>query len=108
MASTPDGPRYVASLQDVTDTSCYKDFFEGEVFEEAKAKAEEAADKHQRSTLVYDRKLMAITHKKVIEKAKTEVEKPVPPRRGRKKGIERKGVIPDGGKTKKVTTEDYF
>ena len=50
-----DGKRYVASLQDVTDSSCYKDFFESNTFTEAKEKADEAAEKHQRSALVFDR-----------------------------------------------------
>lgn len=84
MASTPDGPRYVASLQDVVDLSCYKDFFESEKFENAKVKAEDAAEKHQRSAIVYDRKLMAITHKKVIEKEKPEIVKPKQLKRGKK------------------------
>lgn len=95
MASTPDGPRYIASLQDVIDLSCYKDFFESEKFEVAKVKAEDAAEKHQRSAIVYDRKLMAITHKKVIEKEKKVEEKPQP-KKGKK------------SKEKKITKDDYF
>jgi len=98
-----DGPRYVASLQDVTDKQCYKDFFEGDKFEEAKQKAEDAAEKYQRSSLVYDRKLMAITHKKVIELKKIEEKPAPPPRRGRG----RKKVETDESK-KKVSKDDYF
>jgi hypothetical protein len=104
MASTPDGPRYVAGLQDVADTSCYKDFFENEVFEKVKENADAAADKNQRTAIVYDRKLMAITHKKVIVKTVEEVVPPLP-KKGKKKvapKIERKCP------KKEITKDDYF
>ena len=87
MASTPDGPRYVASLQDVTDPSCYKDFFEGEKQEEAKERAEAKAKEAGRSTLVYDRKAMAIIHKVVVSLSSVNSPQPVVPslKRGRRK-----------------------
>jgi hypothetical protein len=69
-----DGLRYVASLQSETDQCCYKDFFEGTKYEEAKQKADEAADKNKRSALVYDRELMEITYKKVVESTTKVVE----------------------------------
>jgi hypothetical protein len=78
MASTPDGPRYVASLQDVADPVCYKDFFEGEKQEEAKEKAEAKAQEAGRSTLVYDRKAMAIIHKVTVERADAPAAKVAP------------------------------
>lgn len=103
-----DGLRYTASLQDKTEKCCYKDFFESEKLEEAKKECDEAADNNKRSAIVYDRKLMEIVHRKVIETEKKE-EKSVapPPRRGRKKvepKIERKNETPE----KKRTNDDYF
>ena len=63
MASTADGPRFVAALQDPTDTCCYKDFFESEVRFEAVDEAQAAADKEKRKAIVYDRKNMEITER---------------------------------------------
>ena len=63
MASTPDGRRYVAGLQDTVDPCCYKDFYEGEKQGEAIEKAQAAADKHRRKAIVYDRKGMGIIHR---------------------------------------------
>lgn len=103
MASTPDGPRYVASITSCSDLSCYKDFFESEKLEEAKEKADEAALKYQFSALVYDRKVGGIIYKKVIEMGNKEPELKVvpPPRRGRKP----KKVLP---LKKEITKDDYF
>lgn len=50
-----DGKRFVASLQDATDLCCYKDFFESNTLIAAKEKANAAAEKYQRSVLVFDR-----------------------------------------------------
>lgn len=104
-----DGPRFVASLQDVTDLQCYKDFFESEKLSEAKEKADEAAEKHKRSVLVFDRMLCEITYKKVVEQEKKPeaVKAPTPPpRRGKKKEpvVEPKVEKPK----KKITKDDYF
>ncbi len=90
MAKEPwqdDGKRYVASLQDTIDKSCYKDFFECDTFKEAQEKADASAEKHQRNALVYDRKEQNITYKKVIESKDTPEIKPPAPKskRGRKK-----------------------
>ena len=98
-----DGLRYTASLQDKTDKSCYKDFFESEKLEDAKKECDEAADKNQRSAIVYDRKLMSIVHRKVIETVKKEEEKAVPARKGKKK-VEPKIETVE----KKRTNDDYF
>ncbi len=104
--------RYTASLQDKTDFSCYKDFFESEKLEEAKKECDTAADKNQRSAIVFDRKLPGIVHRKVIEREKVE-EKSVPappvptPKRGRKKAepkVERRNETSE----KKRTNDDYF
>jgi len=115
-----DGPRFVASLQDVTDFQCYKDFFESQKLNEAQAKADEAAEKHQRSAIVFDRKLMEIVHRKVIErekkpeiKEKPEIKAPLPPpisKRGKKKPVEVEPVVePKVEKPKKkITKDDYF
>lgn len=115
-----DGKRYTASLQDVTDKQCYKDFFESDTFEAAKQACDEAAEKHQRSAIVFDRKAPGITHRKVIQSVavKEEVKTPSPPpRRGRKKvenpvtevPVERK-VEESKPKSKKkvITKDDYF
>lgn len=90
MAKEPwqeDGKRYVTSLQDTVDLSCYKDFFECDTFKQAQEKADEAAEKHQRNALVFDRKEHGTVYKKVIEsKDKPEVKVPPPKiKRGRKK-----------------------
>jgi hypothetical protein len=100
-----DGPRYVAGLQDKTDISCYKDFFEGDKAEEARQKAEDAAERHQRSTIVFDRKMQEIIHRKVIASKTEVVEKPAPQqkRRGRKKTEE-----PKVEEKKAHSKEDYF
>lgn len=101
-----DGLRYTAGLQDKTDKCCYKDFFESDKLDEAKKECDDAADNNQRSAIVYDRKLMEIVYRKVIETDKKE-EKPVPPRRGRRKAepkIERKNETAE----KKRSNDDYF
>jgi hypothetical protein len=103
-----DGKRFVASLQDVIEPQCYKDFFESDKLNEAQEKADEAAEKHQRSVLIFDRQRCEISYKKVIEKEKKEPEKVLPPRRGRKKvepKIERKVATVQ---KKKITKDDYF
>lgn len=104
-----DGKRFVAALQDVTDPQCYKDFFESDKLCDAKEKADEAAEKYQRSVLVFDREQCETSYKKVIEKEKKEPEKKVPlPRRGRKKAepkVERKVEEP---KKKVINKDDYF
>lgn len=51
-----DGLRYVVSLQDVKDTSLYKDIFETNKHEEAKRKADDAVAKNNRSVIIFDRK----------------------------------------------------
>jgi len=95
-----DGKRFVASLQDVKDFSCYKDFFESDTLVAAKEKADEAAEKHQRSVLVFDREQSEVTYKKVIDnQKKVEVKPEPPPRRGRKKAEPKK---------KQITKDDYF
>ena len=94
-----DGLRYVVSLQDVKDINCYKDFFESEKLDDAKKECEETADKNKRSAVVYDRKVMEIVHRKVIEGEKPAEKEKVPaPKRGRKKAepkIERKRTNAD-------------
>jgi hypothetical protein len=104
-----DGLRYTAGLQDATDVCCYKDFFESEKLDEAKRECEEAAARSQRSAIVYDRKLMEIVYRKVIEREKkVEEKKALPPRRGRRKTeskIERKIETTE---KKKITKDDYF
>ena len=60
-----DGPRYVSGLQDIKESNCYKDFFEGENEKEAIEKAQEEADKVKRKAIVYDRKEMKIIHRLV-------------------------------------------
>jgi pyruvate/2-oxoacid:ferredoxin oxidoreductase alpha subunit len=103
-----DGKRFVAALQDVIDPQCYKDFFESDKLCDAKAKADEAAEKYQRSVLVFDREQCETSYKKVIEKEKKEPEKVLPPRRGRKKvelKVERKVEEP---KKKVINKDDYF
>lgn len=92
-----DGPRYVSSLQSPDDPCCYKDFHECSVFEEAKQKADEAVSKNNRSALVYDRKLMAVTYKNAVETKQLE-EKPV---KEKKRGVRTK---PKRG----IAKEDYF
>ena len=99
-----DGLRYQASLQNVTDVCCYKDFFESEKLDEAKKECDEAAERSQRSAVVYDRKLMTIVHRKVIEREKKSEEKnALPPKRGKKPVIERRSET-----KKKITNDDYF
>ena len=105
-----DGPRFVASLQDVTDKSCYKDFFESEKLEVTKQKADDAAEKYQRSVIIFDRKMMEITYRKVIQ-LEVIPEKTPPPRRGRRKvepKIERKVEEAPKPKKKVITKDDYF
>ena len=90
MASTPDGPRYTASLQDATDTCCYKDFFETEVRREATEKAQEAADREKRKAIVYDRKEMEICERLYpkefkLPDADATVSAPIAPRRQSKR-----------------------
>lgn len=112
-----DGKRYTASLQDVTDKQCYKDFFESDTCEAAKKACDEAAEKYQRSAIVFDRKSPGIIHRKVIQSvAQEEVKKPSPPpRRGKKKvetsemPVESKVEEPKSKPKKKVITkDDYF
>jgi len=62
------GPRYVASLQDTKERTCFKDFHEGEKLEEAKQQADKAGKKHCREALVYDRIAMQIIYKFIPEK----------------------------------------
>jgi len=61
-----EDPRYVVSLQTVDDRSCYKDFFETNKLEEAKKEADEAAERSQRSTLVFDRKFGTVYNKEIV------------------------------------------
>lgn len=101
MASTPDGPRYVASLQDVKDRQCYKDFYESEKQEETKQQADEAAEKAGRSAIVFDRKMHEIIHRKVIQRADDPVPKAPPPpkpKKGKKVKEEKK----------KLNNDDFF
>jgi hypothetical protein len=61
-------PRYVAGLRDVTDSSCYKDFFESDTLEEAQKEADFAAEKHGRNTIVFDRRPFGdIVYRKVVQ-----------------------------------------
>jgi len=105
-----DGLRYTASLQDKTDFSCYKDFFESEKLEEAKTECDEAADKNQRSAIVFDRKLPGIVYRKVIEREKKEEVKavPAPARKGKKKAEPPKVEQKNETSEKKRTNDDYF
>lgn len=68
--------RYVASLQDVADRTCYKDFFESNKFEETRQKADDEAEKYQRSTVVFDRQ-HGIVYKKEVKRAGDEAIKVV-------------------------------
>jgi hypothetical protein len=97
-----EGPRYVAGLRDKTDLCCYKDFFETEKFEEAKQEADAAADKNKRNTIVYDRKLMEITYRKVVQ----EEVKAAPPKPQKvfRKGKAKKEEEPSKGPSK----DDFF
>jgi hypothetical protein len=105
-----DGKRFVASLQDVTDKSCYKDFFESEKLDETKQKVDEAVEKYQRSAIVFDRKMVEVIYRKVIQSKEVEPAKTLPPRRGRRKAepkIERK-VEHVEPKKKVINKDDYF
>ena len=61
--ATSDGPRFVTSLRDVKDTTCYKDFFETETLSKAKERADEKALEVSRPVLVYDRLLGQIIYR---------------------------------------------
>jgi hypothetical protein len=110
MAKAPweeDGKRYVAGLQNATDPSCYNDIFESDTFTEAKQKADEAAEKHQRNAIVFDRKNPCDNwYKKVIEKKedKPPVAVKPPPQKSRR-GRKAKSEEP---KPKKDPKDDYF
>ena len=104
MASTLDGPRYIAGIQDEKDKCCYKDFFETETLYEAKEKADEKSEKVNRSAIVFDRKLMEIVHRKVIEVAvESPKKKPEIQRRGKKKKLTN-----EEKRKEKSDTDEYF
>lgn len=63
--------RYVVSLQDEKDKTCYKDLEEFDVFENAKLKAQELSDKFNRSTIIWDKKTSFITER-IVKEQKTE------------------------------------
>jgi hypothetical protein len=98
-----EGPRYVAGLRDKTDLCCYKDFFETEKFEEAKQEADAAADKNKRNTIVYDRKLMEITYRKVVQE-EVKAAPPPKPQKVFRKGKAKKEEEPSKGPSK----DDFF
>jgi hypothetical protein len=76
-------PRYVASIQDEKDKTCYKDFFESNKLDQTKVKAEQESKDVGRSVIIFDRKGFGIIERYVIEQEKVEVEKK-PIKRGRK------------------------
>lgn len=121
-----EDPRYVVSLQTVDDKSCYKDFFETDKLEEAKREADEAAERSQRSTLVFDRKFGTVYKKeivrsndsvvkpvakhqptRVIKKAPVEESSPpeAPVKRGRGRPPKNKVVE---AKKQQISSDDYF
>jgi len=103
MASTPDGPRYVTGIQDEKEKCCYKDFYETETLYEAKEKADEKSDKVNRSAIVFDRKLMEIVHRKVVQTVVGVPKKPELPHRGKKKKVK-----PEVKPEVKPSDDDYF
>ena len=104
-----DGKRYTAALQDKTDKCCYKDFEEFDTFEPAKQACDAAAERNQRSAIVYDRKMPGIIHKKVIHSAQDEVKNPAPlPHRGKRKAAETPVEEPKPKPKKKIAQDDFF
>jgi hypothetical protein len=122
-----EDPRYVVSLQTVDDRSCYKDFFETNKLEEAKREADEAAERSQRSTLVFDRKFGTVYKKEIIRPNDTvakpvanpqptriikkaapveELEVEAPVKRGR--GRPPKNKVPEKVKKQQISDDDYF
>jgi hypothetical protein len=86
--STPDGPRFVASIQDAKDKSLYKDFFESEKLGETKLRAEQEVAAVGRPALIFDRHEHWVIDKILPEGEAVEPpkeEKPSPKRRGRPK-----------------------
>jgi hypothetical protein len=75
-------PRYVASIQDEKDQSCYKDFYESDKLDQAKLKAEQESKDVGRSVIIFDRKGMGIIDRYVIEQEK----KPEPEKKLVKRG----------------------
>lgn len=117
-----EDPRYVVSLQTVDDRSCYKDFFETNKLEEAKREADEAAEKNQRSTLVFDRKFGTVYKKEIVKPddavaksvaksqparvvKKSPVEEPLEAPTAKKRGRPKKEVK---AKKQQTPNEDYF
>lgn len=108
-------PRYVVGLQTVDDRSCYKDFFETDKLEEAKREADEAAERSQRSTLVFDRKFGTVYKKEIVRPNDTVVKpvaKPQPTRVVKKAPVEETPVETEAlpakkkrGRPKKVVEE---
>jgi hypothetical protein len=81
-------PRYVASIQDKKDETCYKDFYESDRLDQVKAKAEQESKEAGRSVIVFDRKGLGIIERYVVEKAELKVFNPAekkqkPIKRGR-------------------------
>ena len=93
-----DGPRYVTGLRDTVDLSCYKDILESDKYDEAKDKADLAAEKHQRNTIVFDRQDNGIIYRKVVQ---VETKIPPPPPKPQKQLRKRKPEV-------KVEKNAYF
>lgn len=76
--STPDGPRYTASLQTIKDKTCYKDFFESEKLAETTEAAKAEALKTGRAAMIFDRRVHEVIQRipaKEIEKTEEVVKK---------------------------------
>ena len=84
--STPDGPRFVASLQDVKNKCLYKDFFESEKLGETKLRAQEAMEGHKRKVIIFDRVEHEIIERLDPEAPEEDIpeESSQPKKRGRK------------------------
>lgn len=84
--STPDGPRYVAGIQDAKDKTCYKDFFESEKLSEVKEVAK--ADNNGLEIIIFDRNLQQIieriTPEKTLAEEPKQENKPLTRRKRRK------------------------
>ena len=86
--SCMDGPRYVVSLQDPEDKCRYVDFFETEVFKDAKDEALDIALdelENKRATIIFDRKIQFIVLRSDPGREEEAEEQPVKKRRKTRK-----------------------
>jgi len=88
-ASTPDGPRYVVSVQTEKDPCCHKDVYETEKLGDAQERAKNELQKVGRRILLYDRKVGSIIERFEAEPKSGESE-PAPNKKPTKKSVKRK------------------